>query len=585
MKKIGLILFAGWLAAWGARPPFSSEDAWQWRSVTEPRIAPDGEHVVFVEAWNDRAHDRQYANLLIVSSDGKTRRRLTQGDWRDTSPAWSADGARVAWISDRTGSPQIWTAGMDGAATQVTRVERPPLSLAWSPDGQSIAFTALVPVKSAPAAWAPPALLPLLRQGREGYIHLFLAGVAGGVARQVSSGNFDHTAEAAWMPDGRSILLSRDGEIYSVRVADGTAKQLTSEGGHNDHAVTSPDGSRIAWLGTGGKSQSYAVRKVFVMNPDGSRLKALSGALDRDAGELQWSSDSRTVYFVADDRGSTHVYAARNDGTVRQATRAAERLWGFSLADNGRAVAVRSTPTEGDALVTFTVDRVSEARVLHSPNEHLLAEREIAAAEEIAYPSGANTVQGWVVKPPGFDRAKKYPLLLDIRDSREMYGVDFNLRAQIFAARGFVVLCVNPRGTPGYGEVFGNLLPTRNPGDDVDDLLAGVDFAVGRGYGDAQRVTVAGGALAAWAIGHSDRFRAAVVVHPAAAWGAKFWGDGQGLKTATLVLAGDPDPASEALYAALQARKVESALARIATPQTPGRQILELESIQGWLAR
>ena len=92
-----------------------------------------------------------------------------------------------------------------------------------------------------------------------------------------------------------------------------------------------------------------------------------------------------------------------------------------------------------------------------------------------------------------------------------MYGVDFNLRAQIFAARGFVVLCANPRGTPGYGEVFGNLLRTRDPGDDFDDLMRGVDFVAAKGYIDTSRLAVAGGLVAAWAIGHTDRFRRAVV--------------------------------------------------------------------------
>src|SRR5262249_20876848 len=138
---------------------------------------------------------------------------------------------------------------------------------------------------------------------------------------------------------------------------------------------------------------------------------------------------------------------------------------------------------------------------------------------EIRYESGGQTVQGWVVKPAGFDAAKKYPLVLDVRDDpREMYGTEFNLRAQILAARGFVVLCINPRGTPGYGEFFGNLLPTAFPGDDYDDLMRGVDWVVSKGFVDPKRLAVAGGLLAAWTIGHADRFRAAVVRRPIADW-------------------------------------------------------------------
>jgi len=593
-------------AAFGERPPLVPEDVWAWRSAGDPRIAAGGDWVAYVESWNDRPGDAEFSNLWVVSSNGKTRRQLTQGNWGDRSPRWSPDGARIAWLSDRSGRPQVWVRKLEsGPETQVTNAGRAPLSLAWSPDGESIALTALVPSKMDPPAWAPPAIVPRLRSLRQGYVHLFVVPASGGAARQISSGDFDDTGEPAWMADGRSILAARDdGEIYSIRISDGSAKQLTRQGGRNEHPAPSSDGSKIAWLATDGQApaagshQSYAVRKVWVMNADGSRARVLTGSLDRDAAEPQWSPDSRTVYFLADDRGSTHVYAARDDGTVRQATSAAERLRGFSLAANGRAVAVRSTASEAGAVYTFTVDRVSQPAVLAAPNEHLLAEREIAPAEEIDYLSDGNTIQAWVVKPPAFDATKKYPLLLDVGDDRrEMYGVDFNLRAQIFAARGLVVLCVNPRGTPGYGEVFGNLLRTRDPGDAFDDLMRGVEFVASKGWIDTNRLAVAGGLVAAWAIGHTDRFRAAVVERLSVDRVGPRWEDpdryvkhspiffARDFQTPTLVLAGDPDPESDELYLALQWRKVDSALVRMGPAEKPGERVLELETISSWLRR
>ena len=140
-----------------------------------------------------------------------------------------------------------------------------------------------------------------------------------------------------------------------------------------------------------------------------------------------------------------------------------------------------------------------------------MAERDLGAIEEISTPSGGKTIQGWIVKPPAFDAAKKYPLLVDIDDApRRMCGDDFRLRAQIFAARGFVVLCANPRGTPGYGEEFGNLIRSRFPGDDFDDIMRGVDYLISKGTIDPARLSISGGLLAAWAIGHTERFHAAV---------------------------------------------------------------------------
>jgi acylaminoacyl-peptidase len=380
--------------------------------------------------------------------------------------------------------------------------------------------------------------------------------------------------------------------------------------------VPSPDGSRSAWIGREPTAQSYVTAKLYVANPDGSRSKVLAGALDRDVTHVQWSNDSRTVYFLADDRGTTHVYAARNDGSVRPVTNAPERLRAFSLADNGRAVAVRQTAASPAELITFPVDLPAKPLRLTATNTDLLAERDLGAIEEVQYSSGGKTIQGWIVKPHGFDAAKKYPLLVDIDDApRRMCGVEFRLRAQIFAARGFVVLCANPRGTPGYGEEFGNLIRSRFPGDDFDDIMRGVDHLISKSIIDPDRLSISGGLLAAWAIGHTGRFHAAVIRHAVADWltdvshapdgiyraaawmGAMPWDDPDqyvkhspvyfagGFRTPTLLLAGDPDPGAEELFFALQARKVDSALVRLTQPARPSQVILAWEATLAWLER
>jgi acylaminoacyl-peptidase len=236
--------------------------------------------------------------------------------------------------------------------------------------------------------------------------------------------------------------------------------------------------------------------------------------------------------------------------------------------------------------------------------------------EEIRCDSGGRGIQAWLVKPPDFSAAKKYPLLLDIRDDpRRMYGYEFPLRAHIYAARGYVVLRANPRGTPGYGEEFGALLRTRLPGDDFEDLMRAVDFAASQAYIDPKRLVVTGGLLAAWAIGHTGRFAAAVARRPIVDWtadvataadgarraaewmGAMPWDDpeqyvrrspvffARNFETPTLVLAGDPDPESEEFYFALRARKVESALVRMPRPRSPGERILEMQTILAWFGR
>ena len=613
-RKLAIAILSFALSAFGQRQPASPEDLWLWRTASDPQVSPDGKWVAYVEQWNDRETGLAHANIWLASANGRERYALSPGPWRDSSPRWSPDGSRLAWISDRGSKPQIYVRRLGAdRERQLTTMEGGVGALAWSPDVNWIAFVAGISEKATPPAWAPETLLPKLVQTAPAEARIFLTGSGAGAPQPLSSGHFQHWAEPAWMPDGQSIVdIADHNAIYSIRRADNVMKQLTHDPGRYENPLPSPDGSRIAWLMTGAEARSYSVRHLFVMNPDGSRVRTLAGALDRDAAHPQWSNDSRTVYFLADDRGCTHIYAAFNDGAFRQVTNRPERLRGFSMAPNGQVAAVRSTAIEGGDVVTFAIDLPGGVSTLAAPNEHLLAERTWEAPEEIHYESAGQDIQAWLVKPPRFDPSRKYPLLVDIQDApRAMYGAEFQLRAQIFAARGYVVLCANPRGTPGYGETFGGLLRSRYPGDDADDLLRGVDFVVSKGFIDPQRIAVAGGLVAAWLIGHTDRFAAAVADRPIADWAADVllapdgehraadwmggwpWDDPEqylkhsplffaaNFKTPTLVLAGDRDPESEELYAALRLRHVKTAMVRLG--DSPADRVLAFEATLAWL--
>jgi acylaminoacyl-peptidase len=281
---------------------------------------------------------------------------------------------------------------------------------------------------------------------------------------------------------------------------------------------------------------------------------------------------------------------------------------------------------------TFAVDRPDQPRRLTSANQGLFGQRAVGAVEELMYDSfDGKPIQGWIVKPPGFDSSKKYPLILDIHGGpHAMYGVEFDLQRQIFVARGYVVLYTNPRGSTGYGEDFGNIIHTNYPGDDYQDLMRGVDTLIGRGYIDPKRTAVTGGSggglLTAWIVGKTDRFAAAVSQYPVTNWfseigtadhGYRFgaiWMKGMPwenpdqylrhspvflaakFKTPTMVITGEADlrtpmAQSEELYFALKARKVESVLVRIPDEPHgirgahPSHRIAKIEHIVGWIEK
>jgi dipeptidyl aminopeptidase/acylaminoacyl peptidase len=235
--------------------------------------------------------------------------------------------------------------------------------------------------------------------------------------------------------------------------------------------------------------------------------------------------------------------------------------------------------------------------------------------EKLEYRSGARTIDAWLTLPPGFDPAKRYPLLAGMGDSpARMCSPGFSLRSQVLAASGMIVLCANARGTPGYGESFANLIRTGIPGDAFQDWLAGIEAVAAKPYIDASRISVAGGLVAAWAIGHTDRFHAAVLRRPvadftldvatradgaqrAAAWlGAMPWADpdqywknsplyaAAAFRTPTLIIAADHDPAADELAFALRMRRVESALVRIGD-ERPGDLALEWDALLAWVNR
>jgi len=485
--------------------------------------------------------DRWESSLWMVNADGTRHRFLVDG----SSPQWSPDGTRIAYTA--RGEPkgtQIFVRWMDaeGATSQITRLTESPSGLAWSPDGDWIAFTMLVPdedrwtidMPSRPegADWtASPRIVQRVDYSQdrvgfteEGHRHIFVVPADGGTPRQVTSGDYDH-GSPEWSPDGRTIYFSglreedadyqiRESEVYAVDVATGDIRQLTTRHGPDSGPVVSPDGRRIAYTGYDWTDDTYNVSHLYVMDADGSNVRNLTAELDRSPRGLIWAADNGGVYFNVREHGEVNLYFADLRGRVRKVTEGAHQLDVDDIRA-GRAVATRTSPLDPDDVVVFDLRRPESVTQLTHVNDDVLAGRTLGEVEEIWYGSVDDyRIQGWIVKPPGFDPSERYPLMLAIHGGPHgMYGVGFDFEWQEHAANGYVVLYTNPRGSAGYGKAFGNAIKNAYPSNDYDDLMAGVDTVVNRGYIDDDNMFVygcsGGGVLTSWIVGHTDRFRAA----------------------------------------------------------------------------
>ena len=596
--------------------------------VRDPRLAPDGRQIVYTRRFIDRMHDRWDSALWILDADGGRQRFLVKGG----DARWSPDGTRIAYVAE--GEPtgaQIFVRWMDaeGAKSQVTRVSKSPSDLSWSPDGKWLAFRMVVPMEEhwtvdvpsppAGAEWTPaPHIVEKLNYRRdrvgytdEGYQQLFVVPAEGGTPRQLTEGPYSYGAPE-WTPDGKSLVFSglrdqdpdyawRESEIYRLDVASGSITALTHRAGPDGQPSVSPDGRLIAYTGYDQTDDTWIDSKLYLMDADGSHVRVLTPDLDRSPQGIFWAPDGSGIYFTVDDAGSRNLrFVSSAGGAVKTITRGAQMLDVTMVHRNGTAVGIRSTFQTPNDLVAFDVTHPAIRR-LTAVNDDLLGDKTLATEEEIWYPSvDGFRIQGWIIKPPGFDPSRKYPLMLTIHGGpHAMYGVGFNFAWQEHAAHDYVILYLNPRGSTGYGSAFGNAIKNAYPGRDFDDLMAGVDTVLGRGYVDSGNLFVygcsGGGVLTSWIVGHTDRFTAASAMCPVTDWlsfvgttdGASWyrnfaklpWEDPTehlrrsplmyvgNVKTPTMLMTGvrdlrTPIPQTEEFYRALKLRKVPTAMVR-----------------------
>ena len=619
----------------------SGRDLFALQYATDPQVRPDGKEVAYVRVAYDVMTDRAVRSIWLIDTATRAQRPVVASGGDASAPKWSADGKRLAFVSAPAGGKaQIFVRWSDsGATAKVTDLTDAPSSLEWSPDGASLAFLMLAPEarptlgqgppKPEGAQWADP--LEVITEVtyradnvgylKPGYRHVYVVSAEGGSPRQLTFGAFNEVGPIAWSPDGRHLYVSgnrhddwrrdaRNTELLEVSLDGAPVRALTDRAGPDIAPAVSPDGTTIAYLGLDERYLGYQNMRVYLLDRKSGQSRLLTGDFDRTVESIDWAADGRSLLARYADHGVSHVARIRLDGKRQMV---AEGLAGaeldrpytggdFSVARDGTVVYTSGSP---EAPPDVSLHRGGKTTRLTNLNEGLLRDKTLAATRPLRAVSSfdGRPIDAWIVTPPGFDRSRKYPMILEIHGGPfSAYGPTFATDMQLYAAAGYVVVYSNPRGSTSYGEEFANLIHHAYPGHDYDDLMSVVDAAIAEGYIDERALFVTGGSgggtLTAWIVGRTDRFRAAASQKPVINWtsevlttdvytfmakywfGAMPWEDAEAywrrsplslvgnVKTPTLVVVGEKDvrtPVSESeqYFQALQLRGVPTALVKV----------------------
>ena len=646
---------------------FDPMDVFELEWATDPRVSPDGNTIVYVRKSNDIMNDRERSNLWQVSIKGTNHRPLYSGLNTIRSPRWSPNGEKLAFISNNTGSQQIHVRWIDdGETAVVSQLQESPSNLSWSPDGKWLAFT--MNVKAVPETIAEPRAKPEGANWAEkpitvtttqyqydgqgivepAYRHVFIIPADGGSARQLTQGNFNHYGSLAWSLNSDHIffsayrsddweLVSGEADIYSVSIKTKKIKQITNQSGAERSPMISPNGQLIAFTKKDRRPLAYSPDHIGIMNLDGKNMRLLSEELDGDANNIQWASDSRSLYYTYDERGIRKIGQVNVKGKLKEII---EGLGGTTLGRpylSGNFHVANNTIafTHGTSERPADIGIVNEGKIqiLTALNNDLLGHRKLGLVNEITYKSSfdGQEIQGWYITPPDFDPAKKYPLILEIHGGPHLaYGPYFSAELQIMAAAGYIVFYNNYRGSLSYGEDFALLLQYKySSSEDFADHMSGIDSLINLGFIDDKNLFIAGGSAGgiatAYAVGLTDRFNAAVAAKPVINWLSKpltadsmvgqiyhqfpgppwehlehYWKRSPlslmgNVTTPTLLITGEDDrrtPISETeqFYQGLRLRGIDSAMVRL--PDTshgiankPSRLISKVDHILAWFER
>lgn len=547
----------------------TAEDLLKIKVVSDPRLSPNGTRVIFVVKVTDSEKNKYWSHLWMADAQGGDARQFSFGEVNDSVPRWSPDGKQIAFLRTKDKQTQIWMIAADGGeGNPLTKLDEGNIGEPkWSLDGKRLAFTfrPTLPTFTQKARKereekgksTPPRHIKRLHYREDGYgwrdcrQHIWICEAMTGDAKQITDGDEDDFSPV-WSPDSQMLafasnrsadpeekpyeidiwIVSTELSSYPVSVSQFT--KLLTPVGYKGNCAWSPDGKWIAYTGVESTDDPWVPKhdKIWVVSPSGGEMRCLTPTFDRGIGTLalsdvhsgygtsqsQWTKDSSRLLFLAADKGNSVLYSIGLNGSEPvPITHGAQVVTSFSVSGNKLAFVV-TTPTQlGDV---YLIDSLTSQRPrpIHLTDLHSDFHNEVhlAQAEEVWFDStdGAK-VQGWILKPPDFDEKQKYPFILYIHGGPHLqYGNVFFHELQWHAARGYVVMYTNPRGSDNLTEDYMACIRGAWGHKDYQDLMAATDYVEGLPYVGVARMSVCGGSYGGystnWLIGHTNRFKCAV---------------------------------------------------------------------------
>jgi dipeptidyl aminopeptidase/acylaminoacyl peptidase len=555
-----LLLCAVPALAGDSKRPMTIEDLFRFKRVADAQVSPDGQTVAYALTSVSLADNKSTSNLWLAPTAGGEPRQLTSSDKKDRHPRWSSDGRQIVFESNRAQGTQLWVIDVGGGeARQLTHVATDAGNGIWSPDGKWIAFTSAVfpEYSNKPFAESDKLNQKRIDEAAKNPVkarvfsrlffrhwddwvedkrqHLFVMPASGSEPKDVTPGDrdayptsttFSVGDDFTFTPDSKELFYtaaperneawSTNYDIYRVPITGGPAMQITKNQAADGSPRFSPDGKLLAYRAQR-RAGFEADRWEIMVMTHGGEPRSITADFDGSPTEIVWGPHSDRIYFTAEEKARSPIFSVTvADGVVSRIYEGHTQA-SLSLSKDGTALAFTQNALDhpAEVCVLNPENGAKTARNISHANSELLAKLDLPTPESVTVPGAGNApMQMWIIKPPNFDSAKKWPLAYLVHGGPQGAwedGWSFRWCPELWAAQGYVVALPNPRGSTGFGQKYVDEISGDWGGKCFEDLMAGVAYLEKQPYIDPDRMASAGasfgGYMMNWFQGHTDKFK------------------------------------------------------------------------------